>query len=136
MKTKTKKIKPIDSDVHFKYICPNKQCLNVHWLSLKETQTPNFIVICDCCNEIFKPKRIKNISITYVNTKKTITKTDKATTIENFDFLDEATKTLLHFGFHKEEADQMIKTEYEKTGSTNPATLVKNSLDFLGGKNG
>lgn len=115
MKTKIRKVKPVDTDIHFKYICPNSECLDVHWLSLKESQTSHFRIVCDC-GEIFTPRRIENISINYVKPQK------NKTVSLNF---DDAINTLIKFGFSSSESKKMIEEEYNKTGETNQASLVK-----------
>lgn len=152
MKNKTSKIKavkPVDSMVDFRYICPNPRCSFDNWLTKKECQTKNFKVVCDC-GEIFKPKQIQDIEIIYIEkypvdrkekhknipTPETNNKQKTEDDKEKNKFIEEAVKTLLAFGFTKEESNKMIIEEYEKTKIENPATLVKNSLDFFGGKNG
>lgn len=126
MKTKTRKVKPVDSDIHFKYICPNSECSDIHWLSLKEAQTSHFKIVCDC-GEIFRPKRIENISINYAELK-------KIKPVEKRDLLnfEDAINTLVKFGFSLSESKKMIEEQYHKTGETNQAALVKFTLGQLG----
>jgi hypothetical protein len=57
--------KPIDIDAHFKYKCPNKDCCNEHWLSLKEVSIANFKVVCEYCGIVFIPYRVVNICVRY-----------------------------------------------------------------------
>lgn len=133
IKKKIKRQKPIDNDIHFKYVCPNTNCLDVHWLSLKQTQTKNFKVVCDC-GEIFAVKRIKDIVIDYHT--KTQKQQKTSDTNQDHEFIDHAVKTLLGFGFSNDEASRMVADEYHRTAATNPALLVKNILDSFGGKNG
>lgn len=134
MKNKTKHQKPIDSDIHFKYICPNNKCSDTHWLSLKQTQTKNFKVVCDC-GKVFSVKRIKTIKVKYYNSKILPTKQINDTP-ENLEFIDKTVSALLGFGFSKTDAVRMVADEYHRTATTNPALLIKNILDSLGGKNG
>jgi len=115
------KTKPIDQDIHFKYICPNNDCTDIHWLSLKETQTKNFKVVCDC-GQIFKPKTIEKIKILY---KKKNNPSPKRTSE-----IDSAIKTLIGFGFDMEEIIAVLNNCKE----TNPALIVKEALQILGGK--
>ena len=155
MKTKIKVVKPVDSMMDFKYICPNKNCNFDHWVTLREIKTKNFIIACEC-GQVFKPKQIHNIELHYEKPEaqkekivlKFVRTREQISPIENkeeFDIdikeidrktLKEAVSTLLKFGFDKAEASAMIREEYEKTKSNNPAILVKNSLDFFGVKNG
>jgi len=57
--------KPIDIDAHFKYKCPNKDCFNEHWLSIKEVSIPNFKVVCEYCGIVFSPYNIVKICVYY-----------------------------------------------------------------------
>ena len=66
---KKKNLKPIDVDAHFKYRCPNDDCGSLYWISLKESQTKNFKIVCDDCGSIFIPKRIKDIHINFYEIK-------------------------------------------------------------------
>lgn len=139
-KPKIQRIEPAGHDIALKYVCPNPSCLFVHWTSLRESQTKNFKMVCDC-GTVFIAKRIRDITINYVPDKK---KEDSLRIVENppesiikeedddLCFLEEAKKTLVKFGFDKREAEYMIIKEYQKSGSKNPATLVKMSLDFFG----
>ena len=139
-----KNIEPVDTDIHVKYLCPNKKCLTICWLTLKETQTKNFKVICDYCDTVFRPKRIKNVQIKFVeqekgsNSKRNKTEEETEETNpkkeeeeEDYCFLKDAKNTLIKFGFRKEEADDMIDSAYEECKIKNAATLVKISLDLL-----
>lgn len=143
---KIKRVSPIDHDIHFKYVCTNHHCLGIHWLSLKECQTKNYKIVCDC-GAIFSPKQIKDITVNFVEKEKRDINTShnpdlefqnlddpppKAFVTSRENYLLEAMATLVSFGFSKTEAESMIKSEYEQTGETNPAKLVKNSLDLFG----
>ena len=57
--------KPIEIDAYLKYKCPNIECDYDHWISLKESQTKNYKVVCDVCNTVFKPKRISHLKTIY-----------------------------------------------------------------------
>lgn len=140
-KRKIKRIEPAGHDIALKYVCPNPSCLFIHWTSLRESQTKNFKMVCDC-GTVFIAKRIRDVTINYVADEKKreedslgVVESPADDIIEeadNLDFLEEAQKTLVKFGFGENEAEYMIFKEYEKSGSRNPATLVKMSLDFFG----
>lgn len=135
----SKYYEPSGADVYLKYVCPNGDCLDVQWVTLKESQTKNYRIVCDCCGKVYRPKRVKSFSLQYYEDKKaeyTTSTTKENKTKPDLRFLEDAKKTLISFGFDKEEASDMINSEYAKSKSTNPATLVKNSLDFFGVKNG
>lgn len=147
--TKINNVEPQKLDAQLLYICPDTDCRMEHWLSNKEVKTPGFMVVCEYCDTVFTPRLVKSISVNFVEEKtpeppkpkppepkqpikQKIKETFKKETTR--DFLREAKETLVHFGFTKQEAEEMIEKEHKKTGSDNPATLVKTALDFLGGK--
>jgi len=146
MKTKiVKNQTPIDSDIHYKYRCPSSDCNIVHWLSLKEIQTKNFKVVCDC-ETIFQPKPIKKIKICFLKkqTEKqkeitNITQQVKETEVKsNIDkeILSKASDILCVYGFTKTEAEDMIVKSYYDNHEEDITLLVKQALKTLEIKNG
>lgn len=128
MKIKKKNQKPIELDLHLKYRCPNDDCGYYHWLSLKETQTKNFKVVCDC-GTIFKPKQISKIKIVY--------ETHKIKNIMQQKTLPEETKTkcidiLCGYGFDREESESLIVKAFENCESVDTSTLIKHAIKQLG----
>lgn len=137
MNTKKKNQKPIDYDLHLKYRCPNNKCNCEHWLSIKETKTKNFKVVCDC-ETTFSPKQIKKIKIVYLEkeeVKDTETKQPEKETIPN-DLLEKSTETLVNYGFTKEESQKLLISSYIKNITEDCATLIKKALKSIGGLNG
>ena len=156
IKLKTKNVKPIEIDAHFKYRCP--KCGWDHWVSLKESQTKNFKIVCDC-DTIFKPKRIKNISIEYFVSKpkrknaevpvQTIQNPDIQPEIKTVviqeqvikpvdpldkDILEKGSKLLISYGFTVNESKALLNEAYERIKNNNVGLLVKNVLEFIGDK--
>jgi hypothetical protein len=138
MKTKIKKIqKPIDVDVHFKYRCPEPKCGYEHWLSLKESQTKNFKIVCDC-GYVYKPKRISKIKIVYEDIQQT-PKIEKPTesnkVIEKpkipVDFKNSCVKLLVSYGFTKDESISLCEKAFEKNPVTSSGLLIKYVLQNL-----
>ena len=141
-KTKSKCQKPIDLDAHFKYRCPKSNCGLQHWLSLKESQTKGFKIVCDC-GFIFKPKRISTIQIVYANkssTKKTqsnesIKLDETAEIIEKHkipvDLKNDCVKLLFDYGFTQNESLSMCEKAFEKNPVTSPGLLIKYILQNL-----
>lgn len=143
--TKRKKIlKPIDADVHFKYRCP--KCSIEHWISLREAQTKNFKIVCDC-SKVFSPKRVSKIKIKYHKThnrKSSITEKQAApNTIQpipqnqiiteiNNDLLDKCSNALMAYGFTKAEAKDLIKQTYYTNPSDDAGLLIKLALKSFG----
>lgn len=131
---KTKKIKnqkPISLDVHLRYRCPNSDCGYEHWLSLLETQTKNFKVVCEC-GTVFKPKLIEKIKVVYDRTKQKESKKEKNVekTIPqiNNSLINQAVPSLIDLGFTKLEAIDLLQKAYIKQPIDDLSLLIKNTL--------
>ena len=137
---KTINLKPIEYDVHFKFLCPNSSCCYPHWLSLKEASLKDFKVVCEC-GTVFSVKQIERIKIKYgdspikkrdVFAEKEIVQQEplpeqQIESPENT--VIKAKNILLHYGFTQFEADEMIsKTLKENPGIDDYMVLVKYSL--------
>ena len=129
-----KKQKPIELDAFLRYVCSNKDCNTSHWLSLKETQTKNFIVVCTC-GRTFKPKRIKKLKIVYDNTQ--AQEQPKADSSEKVpvDIIDKCAKILIGYVFTEIESVELLKYSYKKNPTNNCATLIKQVLESIGEPN-
>jgi len=105
---KIKNLKPIDVVADLKYRCPN--CSIDHWVSLKESRTSNFLIVCDC-DTIIKPKRIKTIIVQYVvdsqNKNPPEKKIEKQNTDQNI--IDQANQILKTYGFTSSESNEIIE---------------------------
>lgn len=136
-KNKTKKNqKPIESDVHFKYRCPNKNCSCYHWLSLRECKTKNFRVVCECGN-IFRPKQINTIKIVYEKIKSASEKKSQQITEIQInsvpvDTMEKCVKLLCNYGFTNEEANKMLLIAFQRNPTAEANILVKYVLQNLG----
>lgn len=120
--------KPIEYDIHLQYRCP--QCYNIHWLSLLETSTKNFKVVCDCgC--IFKVKRTTGFNLQYEN--KSVPKPEKVETkpIISNDLLNRGIQALLPYGFTKDEGKELLTKSYANHQTNDIGTLIKNTLEML-----
>lgn len=139
-KKKTKNIKPYDFDIQLIYRCPN--CNLEHWLSLIETQTKGFKVVCDC-SHIFRVKTIKGIDIVFEQDAAALeTKEEK---IENADIkepivesvdtpkekvvptdlFNKCIPTLTSYGFTKKEAQELIYSTYQANDFTEIGAFLK-----------
>lgn len=129
-------VEPFGSDVTLKYSCPNKECSNEHWISLKEAKIKNFKILCECCDTIFIPKRVKSLSVNFVENKKHDDPLPKPIKEEkkDFGFINVAVETLVLFGYDEKEAEYLITKAYNETKSTNPAALVKVVIEEIGVK--
>lgn len=112
--------RPINTDVHLEYKCPNSNCAYSHWLSLLETQTKNFKVVCDC-GTVFQPDRIKNISIKYRKLKQKIGSLSA-------DVLKQVVSILESYGFSIEESRLRTERAYEKLKQSDVKLLVKQAI--------
>lgn len=126
--------KPIEYDIHLKYIC--KKCGQPHWLSFKEASTKNYKVVCDC-NHIFKVKRVTGFKIKYDSikisksvsaTSKPVTKTDQSIPK---DLLDTVVNSLVKFGFTVSEAKSLVTKSYSDCPTNDIGLLVKQTLESI-----
>jgi uncharacterized protein YbcC (UPF0753/DUF2309 family) len=134
IKKKKKNQKPIEIDAHFKYRCPKSNCGFDHWLSLKECQTKDFKIVCDC-GFVFKPKKISKIKIVYSDIKLVDNKEQPAKIIEKpkipVDFKNDCGKLLISYGFTKEEAISLCEKAFEKNPVNSSGLLIKYILQNL-----
>jgi uncharacterized protein YbcC (UPF0753/DUF2309 family) len=134
IKKKKKNQKPIEIDAHFKYRCPKSNCGFDHWLSLKECQTKDFKIVCDC-GFVFKPKKISKIKIVYSDIKLVENKEQPAKIIEKpkipVDFKNDCGKLLISYGFTKEEAIGLCEKAFEKNPVNSSGLLIKYILQNL-----
>lgn len=125
--------KPIEIDAHFKYRCPKSSCGYDHWLSLKETQTKNFKIVCDC-GYVFRSKQIKKLKIVFCDTEIAPGKETPAV-IEKpkipIDLSDGSVRLLVGYGFTKEEASTLVEEAYYRNPVTSGSLLVKYILQNL-----
>lgn len=127
--------KPIDYDIHLKYLC--NKCGSVHWLSFKEASTDQFKVVCDCDN-IFTVRRVSGFKLKYfdqqnkskINEEKPQTSSDISKQIPEF-LLTQTIKALIPYGFTSAEAKELIVKSYNEQPNDNPLLLVKQTLASL-----
>lgn len=131
-----KRIKPVDIDLHLKYLCPN--CGAICWLSLRESQTPRYISVCDICNNRFRVKTIDKITIKYK--EKTVVKNEEQITspeiIFDNDVKTKSINSLVTYGFTKTEASELVQDAFDIFKTNDIGILVKESLKLFGAKNG
>lgn len=137
MKTKIQKtLKPVDFDIHLKYLCPS--CGQTHWLSFLETSTKHFKVVCDC-GLVFGIKRTKDFKVSYVKKQQqnknfvSDIKPDREEGISK-DLLDRAVSTLMVYGFTKKESEELVLNNYTSDIGNDFNLLIKKSLASLRGK--
>jgi hypothetical protein len=131
MKTikKIKNLRPTETDGSFKYTCPN--CSSDYWVSLRQVRCKEFVIVCDC-ETVLKPKLVELIKIVYKKRKEKSSSED----VIDSEILDHCCKSLMSYGFDKEEATKLIQKAYKDTKNTDCATLVKMSLSNFGENNG
>jgi hypothetical protein len=121
--------KPTDLDIHFKYKCPDCDC--IHWLSLKEVQTKNFKIVCDC-NLVIKPKTITKIKLLY---KKSLPKQQQPINLSqeiSLDLLEKCVRILVGYGFEKQESETLVKKHHKANPNLNCVDLIKCVLKSFG----
>lgn len=126
---KIKNLRPTEIDGSFKYSCPN--CSSDYWATLKQVRCKEFVIVCDC-ETILKPKPVELIRIVYKKKKQKNVSED----VLDSEILDRCCKSLMSYGFDKEEAVKLIQKAYKDTKNTDCATLVKMSLSNFGENNG
>lgn len=133
---KQKNLKPIEVDAHLKYRCPSSKCGYDHWLSLKETKTKNFKIVCEC-GSVLIPKQISKLKIVY--TEDTIISATKPAEqikiIEKpkipIDFKSSCVRVLVGYGFTKEESVDLCEKAFEKNPVNSSGLLIKYVLQNL-----
>ena len=120
--------KPIDTDVSLKYNCPT--CNLEHWLFLREAQTKNYRVVCDC-GTVFKPKRVNRIKILYASLDKPKEIVEEKSDIP-VDVLDQSVKILCDHGFSKRESVDLVKRAFSVEHSLSVISLVKTAIKLFG----
>jgi hypothetical protein len=156
-----KTAKPVETDAHFKYLCPN--CGANHWASLVEAKTKGFMIVCHCANP-FNIKTIEKIDIVYkveeeqkqerskIKTnidpkvsrlkrkleasklKEYIKEKKKQTEPKtlSLDKAEKCVKTLCALGYTKAEARSMIKDAFAKMPIDDLDQLIKYAITNFG----
>lgn len=139
MKTKQlkkKNQKPIEIDVSFKYNCPNKICEITHWLFLRQAQTQNFKVVCEC-GTVFKPKQVKTVQIVYTSSesvKKVFDSSKSCDTVETVsECVRRATNIMVSLGYQKDKILESLKKVQQSEKIDDYKILVKKAISKLGG---
>lgn len=139
IKKQTQKLqKPIEHDIHLKYIC--RKCGTPHWLSFKEASTKNFKIVCDC-GLVFGVKRVLDFKLKFLNkpksqpTQKTIEKVFSQDHTIPIDLLNKTIGVLVQYGFTDNEAKQLIIKSYSLCPNNEITSLVKQVLESLRSEN-
>jgi hypothetical protein len=124
------KPKPIEYDVHLKYLCSN--CGQAHWLSIDEAKTSGFKVVCFCKNT-FSVKKVKDIKILYQKKKTAPISTPPVESVKEYpkinkQLLDRASSIMVGYGFTKKEAIESIEKTYNSEQIKDHLELVKKTL--------
>lgn len=127
-----KNIKPVEADIHLKYICP--ECGTNHWLSLKENKINGYKILCEYCDSILKVRQIDKIKFKFKETTKPIEVSEPEQS-DDIDFLSKSATILESYGFSKTESVAMIQDAFAKTNSSHINTLVKTAIFDIGVKN-
>ena len=139
MKTKqiVKNLRPTELNTHLKYVCPT--CSIEHWLSLEETKTKGYLIVCDC-DSVLKVKLVDCLRIKFYKKQNStkIVKSEKAveTSMIDVDLLSKCCTILVGYGYDKSEIEKLITKTYQNNPTTDIKTLVKNTLINIGDING
>lgn len=122
------KVKPVECDVHLKYICP--ECHNEHWISLLEASTKNFKIVCDC-GTIFRVKRVLDLKLRYQKAKPAPTTKKTNIDIKTNSIAKQAVTIIQNYGFTKDEAEDLIVKCYDPNKNYCVSDLVKEALKTM-----
>lgn len=132
LKTKSKNQKPIEVEVSLRYTCPDKNCNLSHWIFLREAQTKNFKIVCEC-GTVFKPKRIKKIEILYTSKEIEDDVSQKTNSKEEYPkCVLHAVNIMVSLGYSKKESQEKIKEIYDIEKITDSSILVKRTISQFG----
>ena len=121
-------MKPVSADIHFKYICKNRECLNELWASLAEANTPNFLLICPVCNCINRPSLIKKVKVEYDSDIRVPSSSSNST--DNVcPTIIGVSELLVANGFSKQEAQEKISRAV-KSGLKSKEEIVRWCLAY------
>lgn len=131
--------KPIEYDIHLKYLCP--KCGQSHWLSFNESSTKNFKIVC-YCKCIFKVKQTKKFKLCFNESKSSEIKANisniESKKVDSLnispELLDKSIKLLYSYGFTETEAKTLITQSYSLNPTNDLTILVKNTLASLKGQ--
>lgn len=128
-----KRLKPIDIDLNLIYQCPI--CDIQHWLTLSQTQTKNFILVCDCGNK-FKLKTVQTAKIVYQKKLKTKLSSSQDDSVP-LDILKQCGKILIPYGFEKTEIETFVTKAYRQLDITERSigNIIKLTLILFGENN-
>lgn len=124
---KIKNLKPVSTDIHLKYKCP--QCGLEHWTSILESQTKEFIIVC-ACSTLLKPKIIAGINVVYADQPSARSSNQKSTLDDSQ--IQVALKTLIGYGFTNSEANELIKNTMLSKKISDTSDLIKTCLSNFG----
>lgn len=154
-----KTVKSVETDAHFKYLCPS--CGANHWASLMESKTKGFMIVCHC-GKPFSVETIEKIDIVYKpeekQEKKEIKKSvdHKSSRLERklersrlkglikeeerktqpqtlpLDKTEKCVKTLCVLGYTKSEARSMIKEAFSAMPTEDLDQLIKYAITNFG----
>jgi hypothetical protein len=132
--------KPIEIDASFLYICPNRGCSSKYWLFLREVQTKNFKIVCDC-GMVFKPKTVDHIKISYKKKQKPKTKQSIPPTVPKVepktinslpvDILEQCATILDGYGFSRTETIKLVTKAYHSVEDKSVINIIKVALRSL-----
>lgn len=133
---KIKNLRHKKIDLHLQYQCPECGCL--HWLSISENKTKNFIIKCECGIQI-RVKKIDKIFFEYETNEEKPKQSAKT-----FDNLHENIPTDLHkkcvqalsnYGYIPSEVNDFINQAFKDTTSFDIKILVTETIKLIGARN-
>ena len=128
MKKTATRIKPSKVDISFTYICQG--CGEDHWVTLKENQTKDFMIVCNSCDTVMYTTPLSKISLRYAKEEKEQIKPEPSVKQES-SLIERCAKSLVYYGFDKLEAITMATEACSKYDTSDIGELVKKIIfDF------
>jgi len=132
--------KPTNIDCYLEYTCPKKSCSYKVWITLGEAKVKNFKIVCDC-GQVYRPKRIQNLNITYSNIHKSkrIPKVPKNSPTDingvPVDIMEACVTILDGYGFVRTESIKLVSQAYFSCEDKTTIGILKKALTLLEIKN-
>lgn len=122
-------LRPTKIEGHLEYRCPN--CSLEHWLTLRETQTKGFKVVCTC-DTVFGVKTVDKLKIKYKNKPNPIDSTTQK--VPDIELVNKCMAALGSYGFEKSEIEPIVIDAIRNVKSQNILDIVKACIINFGVK--
>lgn len=120
-------LKPIEIDTYLKYQC---DCGLDHWISLRESQTKKFKIVCDC-GLVLRIKRVSDVRIKYHKNGRA-QKCKSINNVTNTTIVKNCKNALSSYGFSPIEINKLLSAIPNIESINSASTLTKLALSNIG----